>query len=85
MNKRKSGSAMDAVYAARRQNLRLLVEKFGGTGALGTALGYTSGSFISQIISDPPQRNLTEGVARDMESKLRLASGWLDIVYGGVQ
>lgn len=78
MKRKKLLGPMDAVYEARRVNMLLLVEQFGGTSALGEALGYTSGSFISQLIGDPPKRKLTEVVARDVETKLRLAAGWLD-------
>ena len=80
MKRQKVMAPMDAVYAARRRNLITLIEQRGGTANLGAALGYTSGSFLSQLIGDPPRRKLTEVTARDIEAKLELAPGWLDTV-----
>ena len=80
MKRQKVIGPMDAVYAARRRNLVTLIEQHDGTKNLGERLGYTSGSFLSQLIGDPPRRKLTEVTAREIESKLGLAAGWLDSV-----
>lgn len=80
MKRQKLTGPMDAVYAARRRNLITLIEQHDGTKNLGERLGYTSGSFLSQLIGDPPRRKVTEGTAREIETKLQLAFGWLDTV-----
>jgi len=67
---------LDTVYAARRANLRLLVAQH-GNGALAARLGYTSGSYITQLLSD--ERSFTEVAARSIEQKLGLMFGWMDM------
>lgn len=76
--KQRIKAPMDAVYAARRANLFVLADQHGGRKGLGDALGYTNGSYISQLLADPPTRNVSETTAREIENKLGLAEGWLD-------
>jgi hypothetical protein len=71
---------MADVYAVRRHNLLLLVDQHHGRKQLGEALGYSNGSYISQLLGTPPKRPLTETTARNIEAKLGLACGWLDMV-----
>jgi hypothetical protein len=77
---RRRPQPMADVYAVRRNNLLLLVDQHGGRKQLGAALGYSNGSYISQLLGTPPKRPLTETTARSIETKLGLSSGWLDMV-----
>ena len=83
MSKRIDLAPLDPVYAARRANLRLLVGQNGTVKTLGLRLGYTNGTFISQMTGEPPMRAISEKVARDMEKKLALARGWMDTAQRG--
>lgn len=76
--KRKQQDPMAAIYARRRAHLCLLVEQHGGVKLLGEKLGYNSGSFIHQVLADPPGRHISEVVARRWEIILGLKTGWLD-------
>lgn len=62
----------------RRMNLRRLVSEHGGMGHLARKLGLTRGSYISQMLMDPPVRPISEKVVRKWESLLRLPTGWFD-------
>ncbi|QXV72215.1 hypothetical protein Acf1_00018 [Acidovorax phage ACF1] len=61
----------------RRQNLRALIEKHGGS-KLAKMLGYASPSFLSQQAGPNPTREVTERSARAFEKKLGLPPGHLD-------
>lgn len=67
---------LDAIYATRRANLQLLVDEHTNSG-LASKLGYTNGSYISQLLS--VDRTFTEVAARSIEQKLGLAFGWMDM------
>lgn len=82
--KGKPADPMAEVYAARRANLLVLIDQHDGRKGLGEALGYSNGSYISQLIGDEPRRNVSEGVARRIETKLGLAHGWMDKVHAGL-
>jgi len=77
---RRRPQPMADVYAVRRNNLLLLADQRGGRKQLGAALGYSNGSYISQLLGTPPKRPLTETTARSIEAKLKLPSGWMDMV-----
>lgn len=66
------------VFLIRRRNLRSLVTQYEGATNLAHRLGYTSPSYISQMIGPHPTRQITEKVARQVEDKLTLPLGWLD-------
>lgn len=66
------------VFDNRRANLRALIHQHRGASNLAKLLGYTSPSYISQMAGPKPTRQITEKVARDIERKLLLPSGWLD-------
>lgn len=76
---RSQNAAVRAVLDVRRANLRTLADRYEGAAGLGRALGYTSGSYISQMIGLVPSRPVSEAIARTVESKLGLPAGWLDI------
>lgn len=67
---------LEAVYATRRANLQLLVDEHTNT-ALAAKLGYTNGSYISQLLKG--DRPFTEVAARSIEAKLGLSFGWMDM------
>lgn len=69
---------MKDVHELRRDNLRKLVAQNGGVLALGLKLGYRDGSFVSQVAGPNPRRAISEGIARGIEVKLAMPSGWLD-------
>lgn len=66
------------VAAMRRANLRKLVVKYEGMNALARQLGLTKGAYISQLLTDPPLRTISEKTARKWEKQLELPTGWLD-------
>ena len=66
------------IQDVRRRNLRRLVQDYEGMNSLARQLGLTKGAYISQLLSDKPQRAISEKVARNWEKKLGLTQGWLD-------
>jgi hypothetical protein len=69
---------MKDVRELRRENLRKLIADNGGVLALGLKLGYADGSFLSQVAGPNPRRVVSEGIARSIEAKLGMPTGWLD-------
>jgi hypothetical protein len=66
------------VLDIRRERLRELMRVRGGPGALAKKLGYSSGSYLSQVAGPTPTREISERVARAMEKLLTLPDGYLD-------
>lgn len=66
------------VATLRVANLRLLVEQWGGPTTLAKKLQLSGPSYLSQLVSDPPNRPITEKTARSFEEKLDLPLGWMD-------
>jgi hypothetical protein len=62
----------------RRQQLRRLVNEHDGMNNLGRKLGFKKGAYISQLLTSPPSRELSEKTARKWERALRLPVGWFD-------
>jgi hypothetical protein len=81
--KKQQVDPMAEVYAARRANLMVLIGQHDGRKGLGEALGYSNGSFISQLTGPCPRRKISEGLARKFEVKLGLTTGWMDKVHAG--
>lgn len=71
---------MRSVHDHRRMNLRQLMADWGGPTALAARLGHSNGSFVAQLAGPHPSREVSEKVARDIESKLELPAGWMDVV-----
>ena len=69
---------MKSVYQQRRENLRKLQVEWGGPTSLAKKLGHTNGSYLAQLIGPHPSREISEKVAREIETKLSLPSNWLD-------
>jgi hypothetical protein len=65
----------------RRKNLRALVERT-DSGAAFAKQADIAPSLLSQILSQNPTRNIGDRLARKIEDKLGLASGWLDSIHG---
>lgn len=71
-----------SVADIRKINLRTLVAKFDGPSALAKKLGYSNGSYISQMIGPRPIRPLNEKTCRKMELKLGYPAMWMDRDHG---
>lgn len=71
----------DDVFATRRKNLRALIRQHEGATNLAKLLGYSSPSYLSQMVGPRPSRQVTEKVARQIEGRLRMPGGWLDKVH----
>jgi hypothetical protein len=69
---------MISVYETRRVNLRALIGQWGGPTSLSRKLGHSNGSYIAQIAGPNPSREISEKVAREIESKLGLPVAWMD-------
>lgn len=77
---------MLTVYALRRENLRIIARQWGGPTSLSRKLGHSNGSYLAQLIGPHPSRDVSEKVAREIEARLGLPSGWLDAEHeGGVR
>lgn len=73
---------MDIMRKIRSDNLDRLaaLPKYGSKAALSRALGYSTPSFLSQITGDSPTaRPFSETTAREIEVKLDLPRGWMDV------
>lgn len=65
-------------YANRRENLRRLIEQWGGPSTLAQKLGYSNASFVVQMAGPNPIRDVSEKTARKIEKQLGLPEGSLD-------
>jgi hypothetical protein len=73
--------ALETLRKTRIRNLRRLREQYNHSWAeLARALGQSS-SFLIAIAGPNPRRNIGEKLARDLEGKLGLKSGWLDTTH----
>lgn len=55
---------MNAAYNYGRENLRALVEQWGGPLPIARKLGYSNASFVVQMCGPNPTREVTEKTAR---------------------
>ena len=69
---------MADINQVRRQQLRKLVGEYEGMTALARKLGLKKGAYISQLLTDPPVRTISEKTARGWEKILSLSPGWMD-------
>lgn len=69
---------MADIKEVRRQQLRRLVSEHEGMNSLARKLGLAKGAYISQLLTNPPTRDISEKTARKWEKMLRLSDGWLD-------
>lgn len=67
-----------SIYDTRRANLRQITANWGGPTKIALKLGYTNGSFVSQMAGPNPTKRISEDTAREIETKLELPLGWLD-------
>lgn len=70
---------MPIVTDYRRVNLTRVIEQRGGTNNVARILGYSNGSFLSQMTGPNPERRVSETTARRYEQILELPVGALDI------
>jgi hypothetical protein len=71
-------SAVERVFRTRMMNVRLLVRNYKNKSEFARALGVDP-SFITHICGESPRRTIGESLARNIESKMGLHQGWLDI------
>ena len=76
---------MKSVYDIRRANLRSIMAEWGGPTSLAKKLGHTNGSYLAQLIGPHPSREISEKVAREIETRLNLPANWLDGEHGATQ
>lgn len=74
---------MVSVFDIRRTNLRKLMEQWGGPTSLAAKLGHSNGSYMAQLAGPHPSRDVSEKVAREIERKLDLPSGYMDKTHRG--
>lgn len=74
---------MKSVYEIRRGNLRALMREWGGPTSLAKKLGHSNGSYLAQLAGPSPSREVSEKVAREVETRLALPSNWLDQEHAG--
>jgi hypothetical protein len=72
------GNDMADTQETRRRNLRRLVSEHGGMNKLAARLGLSKGAYISQLLTDPPVRTISEKTCRKFEVALGLSTGWMD-------
>jgi len=75
---------MKSVFDIRRDNLRKLMEQWGGPTSLSLKLGHSNASYMAQLAGPKPTREVSEKTARDVERKLGLSSGWMDKPHKGL-
>ena len=69
---------MKSVYDTRRANLRSIMIEWAGPTSPAKKLSHSNGSYLAQLIGPHPSRDLSEKVAREIETKLNLPVNWLD-------
>lgn len=69
---------MQTTLDYRRENLRKLIEQWGGPLPLSKKLGYANASFLVQMAGPHPTREVSEKTARTIEMKLELPTLWMD-------
>lgn len=81
VSQRVKRTALERVYRIRLENVRKIIKGMNdNSAALARRLDVTP-AFITHISGPSPIRTIGEKLARDIESKLGLVSGWLDAVH----
>lgn len=70
---------MKSVHDIRRENLRRLILDADGPTELSRKLGHTNGSYVAQLAGPNPSRKISETVAREIEAKLGMLEGEMDV------
>lgn len=70
---------MSNVFEIRRDNLRRLMEQWGGPTSLAKKLGHSNGSYVAQLAGPHPTRDLSEKVARGPAHAIITLSGSLPV------
>lgn len=71
---------MDTTSDIRRKNLEILINEAGGAARLAGKLG-KSRSQLSQLTGNNPFRGLGSKLSREIEIKLNLEIGWMDMPH----
>lgn len=74
---------MPSIFEIRRDNLRRLMQQWGGPTSLAKKLGHSNGSYIAQLAGPHPTRDVSEKVAREIERTLQLPDNWMDHRHKG--
>jgi len=74
---------MSSIFEIRRDNLRRLMEQWGGPTSLAKKLKHANGSYIAQLAGPHPTRDVSERVAREIERVLQIPEGWMDKHHTG--
>lgn len=74
---------MSSVFEIRRDNLRRLMEQWGGPTSLAKKLAHANGSYLAQLAGPHPTRDVSEKTAREIEHKLQLPDRWMDHKHKG--
>ena len=78
---RRKRTSLERVYRVRLENLRKIIQGMNGNQAkLARALDCTP-AFITHLAGDHPIRTIGEKLARDIEAKLGLYSGYMDGIH----
>jgi SOS-response transcriptional repressor LexA len=72
---------MNSVYDVRLSNMRLLIDQAGGNSAFAEKIERDP-TMVSRCAGKNPRRQIGASLARHVESKLGLPTGWLDLVHG---
>jgi plasmid maintenance system antidote protein VapI len=79
-DRRARTKGVETLRRTRMANLKALAEHLGSPAELARRMGVTA-SYINQLCGPNPVRGITEDTARDIEQKLGIVSGWLDVVH----
>ena len=77
---RKRRTSLERIYRVRLENIRKLIRAGGGGSAFARSIDCTP-AFITHISGEAPIKVIGEKLARDIETKLGLYSGWLDAIH----
>ncbi len=81
LDRKRKGRLIEKLHKTRIGNMRALVANFGSHAELARRLA-VSPEYIFQLCGVNPVRSISEKTARDVEEKLALTAGWLDIDRG---
>ncbi len=82
LSKRVKRTSLERVYRVRLDNMRLLCRQYGSAAEVARTLGVTP-AHLTHITGETVRRTIGEKQARDIEVKLGLHEGWLDMPHRG--
>lgn len=75
---RKKRSLLETVFRTRRDNMRRLIEAYRTQAEVAAVMGWNP-SLVTHIAGENATRSIGEKLARDIEAKFGLKTGWLDV------